>query len=420
MYARNGDHLIIPYECPLCVFRILRGHSPSSFSVADKLLLDCIQRAVLDAFWSWSTSTVKGYACQTRKLLQFTEMVGLTGPFKHTALMPWRDHAGYEVAVAMLLYSRRKGKHASDHMQFDTVRSFRTVYGNFVRASPQAVSSHAALGDNSGRYLRFNHNECGSLWFSRFIEGMKNRMGQIWIPNRDFSTELLLEILKASEEKILLANNNWKEKHRWVVFNSYATLVYVVSLRVPEGLLIDLNGLNENWPPRNNRHLTIALLGRVKGETFDRAHLLPCVHRTSSGIDVRSTIERLLEVKNKMGHKDGPAISDEHGKMFNVRDLDDMLHDVLVDLFDLKRNLFPEDIKTVEEIRKFYQCFRSFRRASDTRALEVKVSTPDIDIVNRWRKVEAAEGRRPGFDMKQHYAQFDLLLKPFLRYTSAM
>ena len=20
MYARNGDHLIIPYECPLCVF----------------------------------------------------------------------------------------------------------------------------------------------------------------------------------------------------------------------------------------------------------------------------------------------------------------------------------------------------------------------------------------------------------------
>ena len=103
-------------------------------------------------------------------------------------------------------------------MQFNTVRSFRTVYGNFVRASPQAVMNHATLGDNAGRYLRFNHDKCGSLWFTRFIKGMKNCMGQIWVPNRAFSTELLLEILKASEKKKSLSNNEWKEKHRWVVF----------------------------------------------------------------------------------------------------------------------------------------------------------------------------------------------------------
>ena len=215
-------------------------------SQSDRLLTDCIQRAILDAFWSRSTSTVKGYARQVRKMLEFSDIVGLEGPFRHTKLMPWRDHSGYEVAIAMLLFSRRKGKHSVNHMQFDTVRSFRTVYGNFIRASPQATLHQSSLGDNAGRYLRFNRDECGSLWFTRFIEGMKSCMGQTWLPNKAFSTRLLHEILLASEHKITNEFDDWKERHKWIVFNAYATLVYVVSLRGPEGLLIDLDGLNRH------------------------------------------------------------------------------------------------------------------------------------------------------------------------------
>ena len=44
----------------------------------------------------------------------------------------------------------------------------------------------------------------------------------------------------------------------------------------------------------------------------------------------------------------------------------------------------------------------------------------DIDIVNRWRSVEKAGGKRPGRQMKQHYAEVAVLLKPYLRYTKAM
>ena len=121
LQARNGDHLLIPYECPLCVFRILKGRSPMAGSQSDCLLTDCIQRAILDAFWTRSTSTVKVYARQVRKMLEFSDIVGLEGPFRHTKLMPWRDHSGYEVTIAMLLFSRRKGKNLVDQMQFDTV-----------------------------------------------------------------------------------------------------------------------------------------------------------------------------------------------------------------------------------------------------------------------------------------------------------
>ena len=186
----------------------------------------------------------------------------------------------------MLLYSRRKGKHATNHMQFDTIRSFWTVYGNFIRASPQAVIDHLALGDNAGRYLRFNRDECGSLWFSRFIEGLKNRMGQTWVPNKAFDTRMLLQVLNVCETKIRDSFNNWRERHKWIVFCAYATIVYVISSRGPEGLLIDLEGLNKHWTPKNEEYLIIALLGRVKGKSFDQSHLLPSVQLTTLGVKV--------------------------------------------------------------------------------------------------------------------------------------
>ena len=67
---------------------------------------------------------------------------------------------------------------------------------------------------------------------------------------------------------------------------AYATIVYVISLRCPEGILIDLKGLNKHWPPKNEEYLIIALLGRVKGESFYWSHLLPSVQLTTLGVKV--------------------------------------------------------------------------------------------------------------------------------------
>ena len=97
-----------------------------------------------------------------------------------------------------------------------------------------------------------------------------------------------------------------------------------------------------------------------------------------------------------------------------------MLIKVLVDCYQEERVLFPADMDNEEKLRDSYQCFRTFRRTSDTRALEKKVSDSDMDIVNRWKAVETAAGRVPGRSMRQHYAQLELLLGPFLRYTFAM
>ena len=150
-----------------------------------------------------------------------------------------------------------------------------------------------------------------------------------------------------------------------------------------------------------------------KGESHDRAHLLPSVPVTWSGINVRNIIDRLLEVKSCTGFSDGPAISTMNGKMPRSKDIDDMLHELLMGIFDLNRALFLPDITSHELISLHYQCYRTFRQSSDTRAVEQGVALVDIDVVNRWKRVKGSKGKVPSHTMQQRYAQFDMLLDPF-------
>ena len=100
--------------------------------------------------------------------------------------------------------------------------------------------------------------------------------------------------------------------------------------------------------------------------------------------------------------------------------MSDLLSELLEELFDSDKELFPMDITSKEMVRERYQAFRTFRRTSDTRATEEGVSKSDIDLVNRWETVERAKGKRQGMPMRLHYAQVELIIKPFLRYTWAM
>jgi hypothetical protein len=164
----------------------------------------------------------------------------------------------------------------------------------------------------------------------------------------------------------------------------------------------------------------MALRGKIKGKHSQREHLLPCSPVTRSGIDVKASINRLVKLKESQGRLSGPAISDEAGVIFSSRAMDDALHEVLEDLFETKRTLFPPTIESVDELQKRYQVFRSFRQSSDTRALEQRVVTTNIDIINRWATFEKAKGRRPGLAMRNYYAGITLSILPFLRYTQAM
>ena len=368
--------------------------------------------------WSSATLTVRGNKGRLAESLRMSRLVGLQGGYEHVGPLPYYDHCGYETAIQIVLLSRQKGRNSNNYMQYDTIRKLRTAFSNQVRAAPQANRRTLAIGDTAGKYQRLGEDACGSFWYYRFNLGLKCRMGQLWKPNRALSLPLLLSLLEKVEERIKGAFND-KDSHRWVVFSTYVVVCYVISLRGVEGLLLDLTGLNRHWRS-DQEHVIIALLGKVKGESADSAHLIPCVKITNSGINVKGILERLIKEKTSLGFLEGPAISDDTGKLFTMRDIDDMLLEVLTECYGEDRDMFPLDITTIESLDKFYHAFRTFRKTSDTRAINQGVKSIDVDIVNRWKTVESSRGKRPNRPMQQHYAQLDLLLGPFLRYTGAM
>lgn len=71
-------------------------------------------------------------------------------------------------------------------------------------------------------------------------------MGIVWKPNNALSTKLLHKLLEDVELQIQ-ENVDELTINLWVVFSAYATASYTLSLRGNEGLLLDLEGLINNW-----------------------------------------------------------------------------------------------------------------------------------------------------------------------------
>jgi hypothetical protein len=57
--ARDGDDLLVPFECDFCIFCKVTGRvcTPDTMP-SDDHLMSCIRRVVLDSFWSRARSTV--------------------------------------------------------------------------------------------------------------------------------------------------------------------------------------------------------------------------------------------------------------------------------------------------------------------------------------------------------------------------
>ena len=75
---------------------------------------------------------------------------------------------------------------------------------------------------------------------------------------------------------------------------------------------------------------------------------------------MKGILAQLLSEKRKLGFRDGPAISDEEGKLFTARDVDDMLWEMLKDCHQENRDMFPLDVTSTKSLDQFYHCFRTF------------------------------------------------------------
>jgi hypothetical protein len=312
--GRKGDHLMVQFECDFCIFAKLKERPPVMENATDRLGLACIRRANLDAFWSRAESTVAAHARHIKEGVELSEFVGIEPPYVPVGPLPSTDHCGYAMAILTLLKSRQKGKYHSSHQQWETIRKFRTAFGNQIRAGAAANSTCLSMGDAEGKsYSRLCADPCSSLWFKRFMTGCQRRMGQDWRPDRAITNKMLHFMLAKIEHRLDNASDA-VARRSWIFAGGYFVLAYVNSLRGPDGLLLEVKGCLKHLSNEGvENYVVFALLGTVKGEHLEREHLLPTVNVTQSGIPVRRSLKRILGANRMCGCSSGPAFCDESG-----------------------------------------------------------------------------------------------------------
>ena len=418
--ARNGDDLMCPFECDNCVFGKLYDHEPNVIgSSQDAFAMACIRRVILDAFWSRARPTVTANALKVREGLRISERMGMKGPYENPGPLPSFDHCGYEVAIQMVASSLEKGRYSESHKQWDTIRRLRSCYSNQIRAAKEANSNPIVLADTSGKlYQRIARDACGSLWFARFAEGCQKRMGQDWRPNQAISNELMHKLLSKVEERVR-TSTSIREKEKWIMCGAYFCFCYVLSLRSPEGLMADLEGLIK-FHDDTCEDVIIPLLGRFKGEHHAKQHLISSKGITGSGIQVKQWIRRLMAVHRVQGRSTGPAFVNKDGYQSTTSEMNDLFLLLLVEIYDECPSLFGLDVTQSSDLEEKYHVFRSFRRGSESRAVAMQVSASDRYQVNRWKKKEASGSKKAGHVIDQYYVDVTLVKAAFLRYTDAM
>jgi len=158
------------------------------------------------------------------------------------------------------------------------------------------------------------------------------------------------------------------------------------------------------------------LLGRLKGETGERYHMMVMACMSQSGIDGGVWADRVVEVNVKSGRSKGYVFTKGRNRQAKISDFEDEFLNRLEGLRLIRPGLFEPGI----DIAEAYSLFRSLRRGSNTEALRNKVDTIVIDMNNRWRKFERARGRMPSLSMQQHYTQMQAVIPLLWEYSRAL
>lgn len=426
--ARDGDHLMVPFQCDLCHFRNIQLRDPGSGS-RDGVLLVAIRRAILDSFWSRERSTVEGNMRQRAHFLRACEAFGVDehrygmvrGPF------PVKDEWGMLEAATLLYRSEDAGRNIKT-IQFNTMRKLRSFYSNHFHAGAGGVGMASLTGENGGRF--FTDSNMFGFWFKRFIEGCHRRMGDNIKLDRAVTIDEMLSIQEMLEEDWITAPDTESPLNTMERVAGMAVMFLVGfggGLRGEEIVKADLatsrDYLSQSLSHVRFPHVTLGLKGRVKGETKIRCHLLPLALRTHSGLEIGKWFQRLLDVLERRGVTRGWLFQTGRGrtgtgprKRPHFGEFEGTFRDYLRRLQVSKPHVLHPSVDVEEE----FSLRRSLRRGSTAQARNRKVPGDVVETNNRWRKVERAGGKQASLGMMEHYSDVRAGIEALLQYSEAM
>jgi len=317
----------------------------------------------------------------------------------------------------MLLKSLEPGRYDT-YQQFATIRKLRSGYHNVFMSSSEGAMSLRTVGGEKGKHF-LNTCPTHSSWFENFALGCLRRMGQEVRQDRAISLPVMHALMRHFEQD-WQATTDPSLQLRIASLAAYSVICFCGSFRGPEGFLVDLFGLRKYLDsPRHSAELPyviIPLLGKVKNEHGERYHLTPLCSVTASGLQVELWVRRLVQCHAASQRFHGPAFCTRLGSPGFTRDYELDILDKLHLIQQQHPELIPLDTPVYDE----YGISRSFRRGSTSEARSRSVLESDINLANRWRTFDHAQGRRPRLTMADHYSDIRLLIPALLRYSSAL
>jgi hypothetical protein len=389
--------------------------NPDGAIATDLETLDMIRRANLDAFWSRESSTVKS---NFRELIRMEKTsLRLRLPCVSPPLGPWplEDKQGMKVAIAVLDRSLDKGAY-EDTVQWDTFRRQMSAMTNISQAAV------GGLGNSVGAYERnrvfISEVVTHQFWFSRFMQGIHKRVGQIRKPDRILTIEIIHAADKLLESDWLNATRA-EEKKRIAEMGTWFLGGFCTGLRGGEMLLIELAGTANSLvhlEASKDAHFVFVIAGRTKGDQSSGAKLgVPCVGVTE-GTNLRPGrwVKRLVEIIHTEDRRSG--------RLFNRNLTFATLPEFELDFFTVLEkvqtttDLFPADLLISEECG----IGRSLRRTVTAHARNMGIDSDIVSANNRWRTERGSKTGAPRLDMPDVYTTLESLIPALLQFSRGL
>ena len=300
--ARDGDHMMVPFQCDTCQFMNVRNRLPCPGSAQDALLLKCLRRVILDCFWSRERSTVQGNWNSIRKSMAVGQTMGMGGEVLPTlGPFPIGDCSGVAISCIMMERSLQPGKNAKT-IQFETLRKTRSAHANYAHASCFGTGDTTMQDDGNGS--RMSHAVSNSFWFKRFNTGCHRRMGDIWLPDKAASRYVI-------DACFSLLERNWsdiweRDKHDGFALRRVATAAclilagYFGGLRGEEINTVDLGVTRKHWDEATKHvghpHVPLMLTGKFKKQKGLKLFSQPLAAETQGGRKIQVWFHRLMYV----------------------------------------------------------------------------------------------------------------------------
>ena len=419
-YARDGDHMMCPFQCDTCHFYNIQGRRPGT-KTQDDVLMMCIRRANLDAFWSRETSTVEANRREGIRVLGLSARLGVDNPYPKCTTFPVDDSFGMLIACESLLRSLDLGVNTKT-IQFETMRKLRSHYSNFYHTLPHGTG-WTTIADGRGT-ATFTESPTYSYWFRHFMTGCHRRMGDTWLPDKAVTIDKILH-------GYILLEEDWVkfEGDRDMRLQTALTAMILVggfsgALRGEELPKIELGAIRKHWDEAINHprtpHVPLVLSGRFKQTEGEKLFFLPLACRSSSGIDIRLWTHRTIEAYGKFGVFAGPLfrIAQRGSKVrrSSVGDLDILFHG----LMQRVQERWPQVLKPSVQVPDEMSVRRSLRRGSTTEASNRGIPKEVIEANQRWGKHQRSRGVLPNMSMMERYSDARANVGYLIRYSAGL